>query len=120
MSKTIRVIKTDRLNRKKLKRVARRYGVAPIAVRELQLGYVEELPESVALKMIEAGLVQRAKKKKDGDPREMQDKVNVITPTEETVTTDDPDSDVLTSAVDGATNSEMADDEDDGEDGYIG
>ena len=91
MSRTIKVVKTDRLNQKKLRRIARRYHLAPIVIRELQLGYTEELEEHVALKMIEAGLVQKAKKK-DDDPRSMQDKIaSRIILTENTVTVDDPD-----------------------------
>jgi len=91
MTKTIKVVKTDRLNQKKLQRIARRYHLAPIVIRELQLGYTEELEEHVALKMIQAGLVQKAKKKDDG-PRSMQDKVaSRIVLAEDTVTVDDPD-----------------------------
>jgi hypothetical protein len=60
-------------------------------IRELQLGYTEELEEHVALKMIQAGLVKKAKKKDDG-PRSMQDKVaSWGTPPEDMVTIDDPD-----------------------------
>lgn len=96
MSKTIKVVKTDRLDQKKLRRVARRYHLAPIVIRELQLGYTEELEEHVALKMIEAGLVQKAKKKKDGDPRNMQEKVaSRIVLADATATVDDPDDAVI-------------------------
>lgn len=47
-SETVKVQKTSRLNQRKLNRVARRYNITPICVREIQLGFVQELPLEAA------------------------------------------------------------------------
>lgn len=62
MSK-IRVEKTSNLNGRKLWRVSRQFMVAPIVVRDLQRGLVEELDEHVAKVMIAQGLVKRVEEK---------------------------------------------------------
>jgi hypothetical protein len=73
--KTVRVQKTEQLDQRKLQRIARRFGIAPISVRELQLGYTEDVPEAAAKQLEEAGFVKRVKTK----PRTQQDRVDSLT-----------------------------------------
>ena len=61
--KTKRVKKTEKLDQRKLKRIANRYGITPISVRELQLGYPEELPVEAANRLIQDGFVKEVKTK---------------------------------------------------------
>ena len=61
--KTKRVEKTDKLNQRKLKRIANHYGIPPISVRELQLGFPEDLPVEAANRLIKDGFVKSAKTK---------------------------------------------------------
>lgn len=64
MSK-IKVEKTSNLNGRKLWRVSRQFMVAPIIIRDLQRGLVEELDEQVAKAMIAQGLVKRVDEKSE-------------------------------------------------------
>jgi len=84
---TILVEKTDQLNQKKLLRIARRYGVSPMSLRELQLGYSEELPCAAANRLIKDGYVKCVKSK----PRSSQQRVDSLTTeyVETGVTSDD-------------------------------
>ncbi|MFA7286916.1 MAG: hypothetical protein WC052_04635 [Patescibacteria group bacterium] len=71
----VRVIKTDQLNQRKLKMIANRYGISPISVRELQLGFVEEIPRVAADRLETDGYVVRTKDK----PRVAQARVDSLT-----------------------------------------
>jgi hypothetical protein len=91
------VIKTDKLNQQKLSHMARRYGVPPISVRELQLGYPEELPVSMVVDLERDGYVTRTKNKL----RTMQEKVQtaagvIITTADTDDLSDSTDTDVVT------------------------
>ncbi len=83
---TIRVKKTRRLDQRKLKSIARRYGISPMSVRELQLGYPEEILRAAAERLIKAGYVTRVQSKL----REQQIRVDTLTTEDkEPVTTSD-------------------------------
>ncbi len=86
----VKVIKTRRLNQRKLQRMARKFAIAPIVVRELQLGYVEELDERAAAALIKAGYVRKANAE-DGALRTVKDNVIKVEPVEITSTTVDDD-----------------------------
>jgi hypothetical protein len=92
--KTKRIVKTGKADQRRVKRLARRFGVAPIDIRELQGGFVVELPAPVAEKMIGAGFAKSAKKK----PRSQQERVNGIN------TADTADTEVTNTLVDAADN----------------
>lgn len=59
--KTLTVVKTEKLNQRKLTRIANRYNISPASVRELQLGFTEEIPEQAAIKLIKKGFVTKSK-----------------------------------------------------------
>ena len=54
---TVRVQKTELLDQRKLRPIARRYGISPLSVRELQLGFPEEILKRAADLLIADGLV---------------------------------------------------------------
>lgn len=92
-TKSVLVKKTDKLNQRKLNRIARQYGITPINVRELQLGYPEKIPVEAAELLIADGFVTKVK----GSSRTAQEKVDALT-TESVnsiVTTEDSDIDAI-------------------------
>ena len=105
--KIVRVIKTDTLNQNKLTRISRKFGVSPLSVRELQLGYSEEIPERAANQLIKAGYVKRTKEK----TRPHQERVDSITTTVDKtpVLTTDDDGDTLNIPVDAGIDSDPSD-----------
>ena len=78
--KTVRVKKTDKINQRKLSHVARRYNIPPISVREIQLGYPEDIPALAANMLIKDGLVQPVKT----ELRTNQERVDSLTAKEKT------------------------------------
>jgi len=64
-STKITVVKTDKLNQRKLVRIARRFNISPMSVRELQLGFPETLSRAAAEALIIAGYVKKVKSKKE-------------------------------------------------------
>lgn len=101
-TKTVRVEKTDKLNQRKLNVIARRYGIPPISVRELQQGYPEEVPVIAAEQLERDGYVKRVKTK----PRTAQERVDSLTTeqTEAVVMPESEESTVMIDADDGITN----------------
>lgn len=92
MNKTkeqIRVKKTDKLDQRKLTRIARKYGVSPLSVRELQLGFSEDIPEKAAELLIEEGYVTEVKTK----PRSNNKRVKSLDNTKDTEPTLTSDND---------------------------
>lgn len=88
-SATVRVVKTDKLDQIKLNRIARRYGITPISVRELQLGFPEDIPRIAAELLVSDGYVKRVQ----GKLRPMQERVDSLTtkPEEAVITSEDND-----------------------------
>ncbi len=84
----VQVLKTSAINQRKLVAVARRYGISPLDVRELQLGFAIEVSESVAQQLVDGGLAKISKKK----VRSMQDKVDALTPEPLTESVEVPES----------------------------
>lgn len=83
---TVRVKKTRKLNQRKLRSIARRYNISPMSVRELQLGFPEEIPRAAAERLIKAGYVTCAQSKL----RVQQVRIDALTTeNKETVTTSD-------------------------------
>lgn len=60
-SDTIRVVKTSKFDQTQIGRIARRYDIPPLNVRELHLGYPEEIPRVAAEQLIAAGYARRVK-----------------------------------------------------------
>jgi hypothetical protein len=56
-NETVTVRKTKKLNRQKLVRMARRFGLAPIVYRELQLGYDQVVPKACGEALVAAKYV---------------------------------------------------------------
>lgn len=81
--KTVKVVKTNKLNQQKLVKIARRYNIPPISVRELQLGFTEAIPEAAANKLIEDGFVKKSKARKRTEQEKVDnftvDKTNIVT-----------------------------------------
>lgn len=105
---TVRIRKTEQLDQRKLLLIARRYGISPMSVRELQLGYSEDVPKQAAEKLIIAGYVTRVKTR----PREMQERVDSLTTrcNEAIETTENEEAcSVETSTVDNADEQEIID-----------
>lgn len=104
---TVRVEKTEKLDQRKLKVVANRYGIAPINVRELQLGFSEDIPRVAAELLEKDGFVKRVKSK----PRPMQERVDSLTTehTEPIATVDDET--VVTADGDDGTTSDPVEEE---------
>lgn len=84
---TVRVIKTQGLAQIKLVRIARKYGISAISVRELLLGHPEEIPRVVAEQLIAGGYVVRVNTKL----RTQQERVSVITSEDKSPTTTSED-----------------------------
>jgi len=59
----VRVKKTEKLDQVKLNRIARKYNISPLSVRELQLGFPEEIPVVAVEKLEKDGYVTRVKSK---------------------------------------------------------
>ena len=74
--KLVRVEKTDKLNQMKLQRIARRYNITPISVREIQLGFPEDIPVAAADLLVKDGYVKRVK----ADIRSNQVRVDSLAP----------------------------------------
>lgn len=69
----VKITRTDRILQRKLTRMARRYAVSPLDLRELQLGETIEVCEKAAQLMAAAGLVKIVGERASGR------KVNAIT-----------------------------------------
>lgn len=129
--KTVRVEKTDKINQRKLSHVARRYNIPPISVREIQLGYPEDIPALAANMLIKDGLVKPVStgirsNQERVDSLTAREKVRPVEPEEKpeepetdlTMTDDEP---VMSSddgdsfSFDGDDNDTTADPEDEGE-----
>jgi hypothetical protein len=78
-SKKVAIQKTDKLDGQKLHPIAARYNIAPIDVRELQLGFTIEVFAGAADEMIAASMAKKAK----DEPRSPQEKVDALTVTPE-------------------------------------
>lgn len=63
---TIAVVKTGKLDQRKLVRIARRFSVSPADIRELQIGEKVALPSMAVEQMELHGFVKRVKNKKRG------------------------------------------------------
>jgi len=70
---TVRVEKTAKLNQVKLIRISRRYSIAPIDVRELQLGFSVDIPIGMAEELLKDGYVKRVKSR----PRTLQKRIQI-------------------------------------------
>lgn len=77
-SDTVRVKKTDNLDQRKLNAIARKYGIPPISVRELQLGFTEDVPRAAAEKLERDGFVTVVKSK-PRSPQTRADSLSVTT-----------------------------------------
>ncbi len=75
--RTVRVIKTSKLDQRKLIGISRQYGIPPISVRELQLGFTEDIPTVAAEKLEADGFVERVTTKK----RSPQERVDSLSTT---------------------------------------
>ena len=90
-SETVRVVKTDNLNQRKLTRIARRYNVTPEDVRELQLGHSVDICPRAAEHMERDGFVKPTRSR----PRPKPERLNKLT-TEDTTATVTPEDGIVT------------------------
>lgn len=86
----VRVVKTDQLHQRKLRKIARRYGVTPAEVRELQLGNSVDIHPKAAERMEQDGYVKRTRSK----PRPVADRLNTLTTEDKTITETPEDGEV--------------------------
>ena len=89
---TVRVIKIQGLAQVKLVRIARKYGISAISVRELLLGHPEEIPRVVAEQLIADGYVVQVNSKL----RTQQERISVITSEDKSPTTTSEDTEFTT------------------------
>ena len=105
---TMRVIKTgNSIKQLKLNALNRRFDIAPISARELQLGFPEELPTNMAQELIDAGYV----KKVTTEMRTQQERVDALS-TQNTEQTEVPEGgDTLSTGGDAGTTGDPNDKE---------